>query len=589
MKVYFFDFKKSMVIGLTTLMIIFTAGFNMFETKAVINENPLSDSKIFTKMDEDGNITEMTKEEKSASGIVKTASSKGRSAISSINTEEGVVNFRTKGSATTEYTDVATGRQGYTCGTYGADAAYLGHSSDGKVIFMLSGVIGKVAANEVQLLNYSDASVNTFSKYYVKDGTLYHGIVTNLNDKGYSSNINVGPKPSYLEEGKSYFSYDGHYFYTDTGNKNGYIKMLTDYRNDTRANSLNSNSPYYNYYQYLSLRSITTLTANHFNNRISSVKGSESIIYNKGESFVYAQNTYGINAALMFGLACNESTYGTSVIAKDKNNLFGINAVDSDPYESANYFSSIEQCINEYAYNLMSKQYLSGENYKYHGAHYGDKNSGANIKYASDPYWGEKAAAQSYILDPSGTDYGRYSIGIATSGVISAYKESSTSSKKIYTTSDSSNRAINDYSVTILGTVTGSDGNKWYKVLSDMPLKSDRSARDISAKYNQDRDYVYINAKDVKVVYNSGHTTKPTLPPTPDLPEIPTPTPPVTYKIGDVNLDQKIDSMDMYQITQHILGKIKLQGLNFDAANTDGNDKIDSMDMYNLIQIILKN
>ena len=49
------------------------------------------------------------------------------------------------------------------------------------------------------------------------------------------------------------------------------------------------------------------------------------------------KNKYGVNALVMFGIACNETAYGTSNIAKTKNNLFGLNAVDSSPGQSANY------------------------------------------------------------------------------------------------------------------------------------------------------------------------------------------------------------------------------------------------------------
>lgn len=66
----------------------------------------------------------------------------------------------------------------------------------------------------------------------------------------------------------------------------------------------------------------------------------------------------------------------------------------------------------------------------------------------------------------------------------------------------------------------------------------------------------------------------------------PDPTP--TYKKGDVNGDGKIDSMDMYLITQHILGNKILKNAFFTAADTNDDKKIDSMDMYNVVQTILK-
>lgn len=58
---------------------------------------------------------------------------------------------------------------------------------------------------------------------------------------------------------------------------------------------------------------------------------------------------------------------------------------------------------------------------------------------------------------------------------------------------------------------------------------------------------------------------------------------------GDVTGDGKVDSMDMYNIIQHILGTTLLEENYFLAANTNNDEIIDSMDMYNVIQIILKN
>ena len=65
--------------------------------------------------------------------------------------------FNTKGSAVTEYTEYNTGYEGYTNGMYGADAAYLGYEN-GKVKFMLSGVIGLVSTDEVQVIDLNQAS-----------------------------------------------------------------------------------------------------------------------------------------------------------------------------------------------------------------------------------------------------------------------------------------------------------------------------------------------------------------------------------------------------------------------------------------------
>ncbi len=57
---------------------------------------------------------------------------------------------------------------------------------------------------------------------------------------------------------------------------------------------------------------------------------------------------------------------------------------------------------------------------------------------------------------------------------------------------------------------------------------------------------------------------------------------------GDCNGDSIVDSMDLYNIIQHILGNKILENDCFVAADTNQDNNIDSMDMYNVIQIILR-
>ena len=97
-----------------------------------------------------------------------------------------VVNFNTKGNAVTNYTDETNGISGYTNGAYGADAAYLGTTADGRIRFMLSGVTGTVNASEVQLVDYSSVAANV-SYYTVSGGKLIHYISQDLNQAPTSS------------------------------------------------------------------------------------------------------------------------------------------------------------------------------------------------------------------------------------------------------------------------------------------------------------------------------------------------------------------------------------------------------------------
>ena len=107
--------------------------------------------------------------------------------------------------------------------------------------------------------------------------------------------------PSYLQAGTAYYSYDGHYFYTDYGT------MLNDYQNGTRSASVNPGNPYYNYYQYLPFRSRTSYSGAELNGLIGGKTGGTSKLNNTGDYFTGSQNQYGVNALIMVGIGANES------------------------------------------------------------------------------------------------------------------------------------------------------------------------------------------------------------------------------------------------------------------------------------------
>lgn len=443
-----------------------------------------------TGMDENGNIFTVEETE----GTVTNASRAFRAARAS---SVKVVNFRTKGNAVTNYTEYGTGAAGYTNGAYGGDAAYLG-TSNGKVKFMLSGVVGEVAASEVQVVDKSNIAV--VSCYMVENGRLIHKIAHDITTPGWATKLDNGAAPSYLKSGTTYYGYDGHYFYTD------YATMLSDYQNNSRSRSVNPKNPYYNYYQYLPLRSKTNYSASALNSIINSQSQvtSSSKMYNLGSAFVTQQNTYGVNALLMAGVAANESAWGTSNISQSKNNLFGLNAVDSSPGASANAYANVGECVRQFAEHYMSRQYLNPSNWKYNGGFLGNKASGINIKYASDPYWGEKAANLIYRLEKSGgnKDYNAYTIGIkdtvsTTHNNVNVRNGSSTSSTALYKTGKSSNYAV------ILQNKTAENG--FYRIQSDGVLNSGRTALvSGDGKYSYDKMYAYISA-DYVVPVNQGN------------------------------------------------------------------------------------
>ena len=77
---------------------------------------------------------------------------------------------------------------------------------------MLSGVIGLVSTDEVQVIDLNQAS--SISYYTVSSGRLFHKVTTNIAKNNYQTSLDNGPAPAYLQEGGIYYSYDGHYFYT---------------------------------------------------------------------------------------------------------------------------------------------------------------------------------------------------------------------------------------------------------------------------------------------------------------------------------------------------------------------------------------
>lgn len=478
----------------------------------------------FYILDEDGNpvVVEVTRgdlEQNYKTRGVRLLS-KARTGENTKAVDVGVVRFQNSSASdggVVKYTEVDTGRDGYfNCNSAG-DAAYIRTESNGSnesIICKLSGVVMKVAAKNVKEIVPYDKEQKV-SYYYVADnGYLIHSYTyysgTNLN----FASTRVGYKPGYMERNVKYYSYDGHYFYTD------FARMISDYRNGTYQNAVNANTPYYNYYQYLSFHTTASFTAEKYNAHVvdyATRNNKNSVMVSTGSALVNAQNTYTINSLLLFGIAINESGWGTNKYsASPYNNLFSIDAVDSNP-DNAKVFATQQECVNQFAYYYIQGKYLKGTDWRYRGPHLGDKHSGINVKYASDPYWGEKAAARGYYFDTERVDYGRYTIGIAKSGTIKCYKEANTDTK-IYTTSASDDKPIYDFPVTVLGEVLGRNNEKFYKIVSDMSLKDDRSARNVDAIYNSTRDYVYVKASDIQIVFDgSGDIDIPQ----PDSPNVP--------------------------------------------------------------------
>lgn len=532
------------------------------------------------------------------------------------------------------YSNVSNpGYDGYTTGSYAKDAAYIG-MVDGKVRAMQSGVMMDFDVEDVEIVEYSSASI---SHYFIKGGFLYHRYYFGSNLS--TTTHKVGYALKYMKEGQKYYSYDGHYFYSD------YPTMINDYQSNVRTHSLNPNSPFYNYYQFLPQRSLTSFSSENFEAIVNDKVGdSDSKMRGLGNDFITNQNVFGVNALSVFGVAGNESSWGTSDIARVKNNLFGHGAVDSNPYYSANGYASPADSVKYHAEYFVSKGYLDAEDWRYNGGHLGDKLSGMNVRYASDPYWGEKAASVYYQYPLNTDDYGKYNIGIIN-GIqkrFKLYQEPNYSSPVVHTLGATDVKIIDGKKVYItsprtcqlpvilLDSAKDASGNKWYKIQCDTVLNDSRTDLDADNIYNFNRDYVYIPADQVTIVsslssqtivrflnlnvtdsYAKGLSVGTTVESLKDQIQVLNSNASVVIKntsgqevpngtigtgtilsitvndvqsdytlvvSGEVNGNARIDAADYLMIKDNIMGKIQLDQMKLYAADVNGNGRIDAAD-----------
>lgn len=99
-----------------------------------------------------------------------------------------------------------------------------------------------------------------------------------------------------------------------------------------------------------------------------------------GHALVEVEQRYGINAFFTLAVAKLESGNGQSRIARDKNNLFGMNAVDSNPYHAAFTYNSKAHSILDFGERL-------NRNYIQQGL---TTLQSINNKYSSSSAWASK-------------------------------------------------------------------------------------------------------------------------------------------------------------------------------------------------------
>ena len=143
----------------------------------------------------------------------------------------------------------------------------------------------------------------------------------------------------------------------------------------------------------MALNKPSGLTLEQFKKILTDKKDTNKIFTNNAEYFYYIEKQYNINGVFVAAVGIHESAWGTSKIAKDKNNLFGYGAYDSNPYHGAYSFSAFSESIDliarvfvKYYINPKGTSIYGGE--KAVGTYYnGPTLSGINTRYASDKNW----------------------------------------------------------------------------------------------------------------------------------------------------------------------------------------------------------
>lgn len=251
-----------------------------------------------------------------------------------------------------------------TANVYDSDGEKLSYISQGSVVWLdkdrksddkrlaitISGLSGYMKTEDLQAL---DASKD-FIPYYESDGhRFYHYVAQN-------ASIPVAFHLSDMEVGKKYYSADGLHF-----------------------DGFKLENPFL----FKDLTEATNYSAEELDKVFSLLNINNSLLENKGATFKEAEEHYHINALYLLAHSALESNWGRSKIAKDKNNFFGITAYDTTPYLSAKTFDDVDKGI------LGATKWIK-ENYIDRGRTFlGNKASGMNVEYASDPYWGEKIAS----------------------------------------------------------------------------------------------------------------------------------------------------------------------------------------------------
>ncbi len=144
----------------------------------------------------------------------------------------------------------------------------------------------------------------------------------------------------------------------------------------------------------ISLNKPSGFSLEQFKKALTDSSDKNKIFENNAQYFYYIEDEYSINGLFVAAIGIHESGWGTSKLAKNKYNLFGYGAYDSNPYNGAYSFESYSESIDLIA-RVLVKYYINPPGTKIYdgqvasGKYYsGNTISAVNKKYATDTNWG---------------------------------------------------------------------------------------------------------------------------------------------------------------------------------------------------------
>lgn len=346
----------------------------------------------------------------------------------------------------------------------GREMHYVGSGPD-YVIVRIGGTQGYVS-HQTADLTPQDLITGRDYYYVSKYGTLSHYLYNHITKQ--TGSYSIAPKAPFMSNETTYYSNDGVNYTTATGAVAG---------------------EYYPYFQWQSVRTKSNYTAQELDNlimtRLQELEAptgrykdatTKSKMIGLGAVAKQLETQYNVNALFVVSAAFHESAYGMSDKAQTLNNLYGIGIYDDptkiDP-EKSSFLEpkfSMEAFVKYYA----GGGYVKQTDWRSAGAVPGNKTTGMNVNYASDPYWGAKIAGHMWRSDMAmgDKDYAKHQLGMttATSTLNVRTQPVVNSSTLIFTYKQKYMGFTGKFGfpVVIIGEGKDTSGATWYQVQSDI-------------------------------------------------------------------------------------------------------------------------